>query len=293
MEAVAAELGNYVYLLIDPRDGTPFYVGKGRGLRYAAHLAEAVWSDPGDARAKVSRIRELLDRGQEPEVWILRYAMSQTEYTQVEAAAIDLLTSFALAAAPGGVPLGLRQSLTNGRREAARGHGIVPLQSLVDEYAAPGLATRHPLLLITLRGGQEWPPDGPGEEVAGGRRRYFAGWRPEWSVSKVREAAFDEIGLAASAWWLVTEWSVRSRGIEHVAVVHNEVTRGLYRIEPGTWETRSWTDQRGRRRSRAAFVLTTISSGPLFDEVVGPHGHRVPRRTTHARQGSVYFWPPS
>jgi hypothetical protein len=30
---VAEKLGNYVYLLIDPRDSRPFYVGKGTGKR--------------------------------------------------------------------------------------------------------------------------------------------------------------------------------------------------------------------------------------------------------------------
>ena len=31
-------LGNYVYRLIDPRDGETFYVGKGRGNRVYAHI---------------------------------------------------------------------------------------------------------------------------------------------------------------------------------------------------------------------------------------------------------------
>lgn len=292
LESVASELGRYVYLLLDPRDKTPFYVGKGQGLRYSAHLAEAVTNGQTSPGAKVSRIRDLIGEGHEPEVWILRYGLTESEYTQVEAAAIDLFTSFEIGAAPTGAPLQLRNSLTNARREEARGHGIIPLQTLIDEYEVPLLTTKTPLLLITLRGGGEWPEDGPGEEVAGGRRRHFAGWRPEWNVSSVRESAFDEIGFAASAWWVVKEQSVRSRGIEHVAVVHKEITRGLYRIEPGSWEARHSRDKRGHLKTRSAFELTTIRSGPLFDDVVGPNGHRVPRRTRNARQGSIYFWPP-
>jgi hypothetical protein len=38
---VSEQLGRYVYVLIDPKDGCPFYVGKGQGLRMLAHGEEA------------------------------------------------------------------------------------------------------------------------------------------------------------------------------------------------------------------------------------------------------------
>jgi hypothetical protein len=46
----------YVYLLIDPRDGLPFYAGKGRGQRYLQHVARA----PALADSlKLSRIADI------------------------------------------------------------------------------------------------------------------------------------------------------------------------------------------------------------------------------------------
>lgn len=42
LEQVANELGLYVYALVDPENGLPFYIGKGRGTRFAAHGREAM-----------------------------------------------------------------------------------------------------------------------------------------------------------------------------------------------------------------------------------------------------------
>lgn len=50
----------YVYLLIDPRDGRPFYVGKGCGDRIQHHEAEA---RSGRLGAKCERIREIFAAG--------------------------------------------------------------------------------------------------------------------------------------------------------------------------------------------------------------------------------------
>ena len=39
---VISKLGYYVYLLIDPRTGNTFYVGKGRGNRTFAHVNDSL-----------------------------------------------------------------------------------------------------------------------------------------------------------------------------------------------------------------------------------------------------------
>lgn len=41
MEQVFEHLGNYVYMLLDPRTSVPFYLGKGSRARVADHGLEA------------------------------------------------------------------------------------------------------------------------------------------------------------------------------------------------------------------------------------------------------------
>lgn len=99
-------------------------------------------------------------------------------------------------------PLGCQGQLTNARRESAQGHGITLLRTLVDDYAAPPLVTRAPLLLITLNGSQDKPD---GEEMADGRLRYRAGRRGFPELPRILPA--HEVGEAGpvdlnSDWYL-------------------------------------------------------------------------------------------
>ncbi len=120
---VSERLGQCVYMLVDPRDARPFYVGKGRGVRMLAHGLEARNDVVEDDGTKVARIREIRSAGLEHQIWIARYGLSNAEYTAVEAASIDVLTSFPVTPAADGStrrPLALRGELTNARREDAR-----------------------------------------------------------------------------------------------------------------------------------------------------------------------------
>jgi hypothetical protein len=59
-DEVSQILRSCVYVYIDPRNGEPFYIGKGRGGRLFAYL-----SDPADT-AKVARIADIRSSGYEP-----------------------------------------------------------------------------------------------------------------------------------------------------------------------------------------------------------------------------------
>lgn len=55
----------YVYTLTDPRNGLPFYVGKGHGKRCYAHLDEAKYYLKRKSK-KINKIRKLISLGMTP-----------------------------------------------------------------------------------------------------------------------------------------------------------------------------------------------------------------------------------
>jgi hypothetical protein len=55
----------YVYTLTDPRNGMPFYVGKGHGKRCEAHLDEAKYYTKRKSK-KLNKIRKLMSLGMNP-----------------------------------------------------------------------------------------------------------------------------------------------------------------------------------------------------------------------------------
>lgn len=277
---VSAELGRYVYLLVDPRNSVPFYVGKGQGVRFLEH-GKAVPEDLSTEEGpKAQTIHEIRNAHLEPEIWIVRYALSAAEYTAVEAALIDLLQSFPINPQSEGPrrPFTARPQLTNLRRESAAGHGMVFLDHLVSEFAAPDLEDQTPMLLITLG---DWV-DLDQEEIAGKKTRNGAGFKIEWHNPERRNASFEEMGVGVSAWWVLSEKNVRQKQIEHVVALYRGVTRGLFRIDHTSWDVNS----DGRR----AFDLTPLTSGKLFESTVGPHGHRV-RGRARGSQNPIYYWP--
>jgi hypothetical protein len=123
-------LGYYVYIYLDPRNGRPFYIGKGKGNRVFSHLADESESE------KTRVIRELKKRGLEPQIEILKYGLSEQEAHLVESTAIDLI----------GV-----QNLTNMFRGHGAGYrGRTAVESLIATLAAKPVTIRDPVMLINI-----------------------------------------------------------------------------------------------------------------------------------------------
>ena len=72
----------YVYCYVDPRDGKPFYYGKGKGRRSLAHLADSGKSP------KTGRIRQIRSAGLNPAIRIVATGLRQAQALLIETALI-------------------------------------------------------------------------------------------------------------------------------------------------------------------------------------------------------------
>jgi uncharacterized protein len=130
---VIEKLKNYVYRLIDPRNGETFYIGRGIGNRVFAHIrAEITSDDPtGD---KLKRINEIRSAGFEVAHVIHRHGMDETTAAEVEAALID--------AYPG------LTNTVNGT--GSNEFGAMHAQEIVNKYQAAVAAFEHKAVIINV-----------------------------------------------------------------------------------------------------------------------------------------------
>jgi hypothetical protein len=140
-EKVIAELGCYVYRLIDPRNGNTFYVGRGRGNRVFSHAAGL--RDPNDGTddedLKLKTIRAIVNAGFTVEHVIHRHGMDEKTAAEVEAALID--------AYPGA---------TNVVRGSGSGDkGVMHAKEIVRKYEAQPIAFQHDVILINVNRSSE------------------------------------------------------------------------------------------------------------------------------------------
>jgi hypothetical protein len=91
---VSQMIDHYVYRLIDPRDGSTFYVGKGQGNRIFAHMSDTIkqgdeHQDDDDWDLKLATIRDIVNAKLEVIHVIHRHGMCEDAAFEVEAALID------------------------------------------------------------------------------------------------------------------------------------------------------------------------------------------------------------
>tara|TARA_B100000676_G_scaffold68214_1_gene68316 strand:- start:635 stop:1342 length:708 start_codon:yes stop_codon:yes gene_type:complete len=79
----------YVYALIDPRDGNPFYIGKGKGNRLYNHVNDAVKTS--QITDKLDVIREIRSSGNHVRHVIIRHGLDEDDAFKIESSLIDLL----------------------------------------------------------------------------------------------------------------------------------------------------------------------------------------------------------
>jgi hypothetical protein len=124
-------LGHYVYLLIDPRNGEVFYVGKGvRGRCFEHNYAE-------EGARKAARFAEINAAGLEVKVDIIRHGMaSKEEAFLVESAVIDVC--------------GIENLTNKVRGHGATDFGRASLAALAARYAPEEAVILHRVVFVKL-----------------------------------------------------------------------------------------------------------------------------------------------
>lgn len=134
-ESVAGRLRHYVYRLIDPRNGTTFYVGRGQGNRVFSHAAgqEKPTNREDNEVLKLKTIRAIKSAGFEVEHVIHRHGMNEDTAKEVESALID--------AYPG---------LTNIQVGQDGDRGVMHADQVIRVYEAPEASFQHRVILINV-----------------------------------------------------------------------------------------------------------------------------------------------
>lgn len=164
---VIDKLKNYVYRLIDPRNGETFYVGRGVGNRLYAHIRDELGNESDEVGNKLRRIREIRLSGFDVAHVVHRHGMDRAVAIEVEAALIDAYPG--LTNAVGGEDSGER--------------GAMHANEIIREYLAEPAVFQHRALLISVN-------------RSASERPLYEATRFAWKLSKKR-AKETEVVLAS------------------------------------------------------------------------------------------------
>jgi hypothetical protein len=150
-DAIANQLGYYVYRLVDPRYQETFYVGKGAGNRVYQHVRAALEGYQALAEAeqeeeeagtnveaepdlKLERIRAIWNAGLEVQHIIHRHGMNEPTALEVEAALIDAYP-------------GLHNRITG---YGSNDFGCMHIKEIESLYNVEEFVLEEPLILISI-----------------------------------------------------------------------------------------------------------------------------------------------
>ena len=247
---VSEKIGNYVYRLIDPRNGETFYVGKGKGNRVFAHANSDLKTSENDeddaASLKLGRILEIKNAGLSVLHVIHRHDISDVAIFEVEAALIDAYS-------------GLSNS-QGGHESGAK--GPMNVLEIIDKYALPEVETEpsEKLILININRLQD-----KSDAVA-----IYEQTRLAWRISKTRAEEADYVlavvkGVVVGA-FIAKEWLD--------ATHHNFPDR----IPAGS-------DIPGRKGFNGIPAPTEI-----WDKFVGERGKRITNEAMKHIQFPIRYW---
>lgn len=185
-QSTIEKLGYYVYLLIDPRNGKIFYVGKGKGNRINQHLS-GVLNDETNETEKIKKIREIQNFGLDVEHIVLRHELIEKEAFEVESAVIDVLG---------------KDNLTN----LVKGHnsedkGLMKLEDIKIKYEAENTVIEEPVILININ--KLYQRDMTGKEIYEATRK---SWRINIDRVKNIKIAFSIYRGIIREVFLIDKW---------------------------------------------------------------------------------------
>lgn len=194
---VCARLGAYVYALVDPRDRSIFYVGKGRGNRLYTHTWTALAQTatlaqmPEDQRStagepaavtsvKLARIRDIYAAGYRVEHWILRHRITAADSDdgtafQIEQSLIDALRLIDVPTAGGARTL---TNIAGGHTDTD--HRAMRASHLAVLYGAQPAPLPLPQPSVVLRVNAAADPTWSDEQI-------YAATRGDWRATGVLE----------------------------------------------------------------------------------------------------------